>query len=256
MKQDAGTASGSSHSVTKRAETKPEDSDPTIRATPFLELPPAGGPLLTDRQRQQLIAIATRLRLPARMQIYEEESAAKWLFIVTEGAVKTYRDLPSGRRRIANFLFRGDIFGLAEKGKYLNSAQSLTRVTLYRIALTSLTEAFHHDLTLQYPFLCKVTHELRESQRRAIAISRRDAPGRLAMFLVMLRRHLFGNDSQADTIPLVMSRSDIADFLGLSREATSRASTELERRGLVHFQRGRTVKIVDDGRLVKLAAAV
>ena len=242
--------------MTKRPEPKTADREPTIRVTPYLELPPHGTPLLTERQRQALIQLATRLRLPSRTIVYEEDSPAKWLFIVADGAVKTFRDLPSGRRRIANFLFRGDIFGLAEKGKYVNTAQALTRSSLYRIGLAELTDAFHHDVSLQYIFLCKVTHELREQQRRAIAIARRDAPGRLAMFLVMLRSHLFGPESHQELIPLVMSRSDIADFLALSREATSRASTELERRGLVEFQRGRMVKIIDDAKLTQLAAAV
>ena len=241
--------------MSKRQEPKSVDREPAIHAVHYLEMP-TSGPLLNERQRQELIQLATRLRLPPRMVIYEEESPAKWLFIVADGAVKTFRDLPSGRRRIANFLFRGDIFGLAEKGKYVNTAQALTRVTLYRIGLAALTEALHRDVELQYCFLCKVTHELRESQRRAIAIARRDAPGRLAMFLVMLRSHLFGAESYEELIPLVMTRSDIADFLALSREATSRASTELERRGLVAFQRGRIVRIVDDTGLRKLAAAV
>jgi CRP-like cAMP-binding protein len=242
--------------VKKRPEPRSVEREPSIRVTPYLELPPYGTPLLTERQRQALIQLATRLRLPSRMIVYEEDAPAKWLFIVAEGAVKTYRDLPSGKRRIANFLFRGDVFGLAEKGKYVNTAQALTRASLYRIGLADLTEAFHHDVGLQYIFLCKVTHELREQQRRAITIARRDAPGRLAMFLVMLRAQLFGPESHQDLIPLAMSRSDIADFLALSREATSRASTELERRGLVEFQRGRLVKIVDDAELTRLAATV
>jgi CRP-like cAMP-binding protein len=238
MKQDwKQNLSGRGQAVTKRPEPKIAEREPTIRVTPYLELPPHGAPLLSERQRQALIQLATRLRLPSRMIVYEEDSPAKWLFIVADGAVKTFRDLPSGRRRIANFLFRGDIFGLAEKGKYVNTAQVLTRSSLYRIGLAELTDAFHHDVSLQYVFLCKVTHEL-------------------AMFLVMLRSHLFGPESDQELIPLVMSRSDIADYLALSREATSRASTELERRGLVEFQRGRMVKIVDDAKLTRLAAAV
>ena len=125
--------------MTKRPEPRSAEREPSIRATPYLELPPYGTPLLSERQRQGLIQIATRLRLPGKMIVYEEDSPAKYLFIVAEGAVKTFRDLPSGRRRIANFLFRGDIFGLAEKGKYVNTAQALTRALLYRIGPVSYT---------------------------------------------------------------------------------------------------------------------
>jgi CRP-like cAMP-binding protein len=244
--------------VTKHAEPAPSSShpEPSIRAIPFLDTTPTAGPLLTDRQRQELVAIATRLRLPARMKLYNEAAPARWLFIVTEGAVKTFRDLPSGKRRVAAFLFPGDIFGLAESGRYVNSAQAITRVTLYRIPMDQLADLLRRDAELQFKVLCKVTHALRESQRRAIVVGRRDAAGRLAMFLLMIKTHLQGPAAHADRIPLPMSRSDIADYLALSLEAVSRASAELERRKLVAFENRNLARILDPKRLATLAAAV
>src|SRR5688500_2728211 len=59
--------------VTKRPEPKTADREPSIRVTPYLELPPHGSPLLTERQRQALIQLATRLRLPGRTIVYEED---------------------------------------------------------------------------------------------------------------------------------------------------------------------------------------
>jgi CRP-like cAMP-binding protein len=240
--------------VTKRS--VPADRQLSIRATHFLGTSAPSGPLLTDAQREQLTHLATRLRLPARMTLFEAESPARWLFLNSQGAVKSFRDLPSGKRRIATFLFPGDIFGLAENGRYVNSTQAITPVTLYRFPLDTLTEVLRRDPELQLAFLCKVTHELREAQRRAMAISRRDAAGRLAMFLTMLRDHLGGRDADPSCVPLVMSRSDIADFLALSLEALSRASADLERRGFVKFESRHLVRIVDRRRLEKLVAAL
>jgi CRP-like cAMP-binding protein len=228
----------------------------SIHANRFLPSLKGSEPLLTDRQREQLRQLSSRLRLPARMTVYEADSQARWLFLNAQGAVKSFRDLPSGKRRVAAFLFPGDIFGLAEDGRYVNSAQAITPVTLYRLPLDALTEVLRRDPELQLAFLCKVTHELRKSQRRAIAIGRRDAAGRLAMFLVMLRDHLGWPASDPDNIPLVMSRADIADFLALSAEAMSRASADLERRKLVQFEGRRLVRVIDRRGLDKLAAAV
>ena len=53
-----------------------------------------------------------------------------------------------------------------------------------------------------------------------------------------------------------MTRTDIADFLGLSREALSRAASQLERRGLVRFVDRHTAHVVDTAQLAKIAAAV
>jgi CRP-like cAMP-binding protein len=242
--------------VAKRSEHRSGERAPSIRATTFLARGDPGAPLLTERQRADLMQLAARLRLPARMALYEEGSPARWLFINAEGAVKTYRDLPSGKRRISAFLFPGDIFGLAENGRYVNSAQAITPVTLYRLPLDALTDALRRDPELQFAFLCKTTHELREAQRRAIAIGRRDAAGRLAMFLVMLRDRQCGPGSDLSHVSLAMSRTDIADFLALSVEAMSRASADLERRGMVRFEGRHLVQIVEPRRLEKLATAL
>ena len=71
------------------------------------------------------------------MMVYREQSAATSVFAVADGVVKTYRDLPSGKRTIGAFLFARDLFGLAENGRYINCAQAVTRVTLYRLRSTS-----------------------------------------------------------------------------------------------------------------------
>ena len=225
----------------------------SLRAIPFLQGSVSGlNPPLGDKQRRALASICTRVRVPARMTLYHEQSQAKWVFMNASGTVKTFRDLPSGKRRINAFLFPGDLFGLAERGKYVNAAQAITAVTLYRVPLDSLAAVLRQDADLQFSFLCKVTHELREAQRRAMIVSRRDAAGRLAMFLQMIREQLYG-EGRPQAIPLAMSRSDIADFLSLSLEAVSRAAAELERRGVVRFEARHLVRVLNEKRLDNLA---
>ena len=230
---------------------------PSFRTVPFLK-PGAHSEtaLLTDRQREELAHIGTRVRLPARMMIYREDSAAQWVFAVTEGVVKSYRELASGKQNVAAFLFTRDLFGLAANGRYVNSTQAITRVTLYRLPVDALAVLLKHDGDMQFAFLTKVTHELRESQRRAILVNRRDAAGRLATFIAWMgeRREHSANDGRVVQLP--MTRSDIAGFLGLSLESVSRAAAQLERRGLVKFEGLHLVRIVSTAGLARLVAAV
>lgn len=229
---------------------------PPLRAVSFLKSAADTAPLLTMRQREELARIGIRVRLPARMMIYREESAAASIFAVADGVVKTYRDLPSGKRIVGAFLFARDLFGLAENGLYVNCAQAVTGVTLYRLPLDELTRLLKHDADMQFQFLVKVTHELRESQRRAILVNRRDAAGRLAMFITMMEKHANPAGQAACIVPLPMTRSDIAGFLGLSLESVIRAAADLERRGFVRFDHRHLVRVVDAPGLARLAAAV
>jgi CRP-like cAMP-binding protein len=230
---------------------------PSLRTVPFFKpAATADSVLLTERQRQELARIGIRVRLPTRMMIYREDSPAEWLFAIAEGVVKSYRELPSGKRVVSTFLFAGDLFGLAENGRYVNSAQAVTRVTLYRLPLNELTVLLKHDSDMQFKFLVKVTHELRESQRRAVLVNRRDAVGRLAMFVSMMAEHARATGGGGGLVPLPMTRSDIAGYLGLSLESVSRAASELERRRLVRFESRQLARIVDVAGLAKVVAAV
>ena len=229
---------------------------PSLGTIPFLKTAAdADRIVLTTRQREALTQISTRLRLPARKVIYREDSPAEWVFAVAEGAVKSYRDLPSGKRALSAFLFSHDLFGLAEKGRYVNTVQAIVPVTLHRFSVSQLTLLLKHDADLQFQFLAKVTHELCEAQRRAILINRRDAGGRLAMFLALMAARTDRLRRNRE-IPLPMLRSDIADFLGLSLESVSRAAADLERQGLVKFENRHLARVLDAPRLAKLAAAV
>lgn len=229
---------------------------PALRGAPFLAHNAGGAILLTDRQRQQLTSIGMRLRLPARKLIYREGAPAQWIFAIDEGIVKSYREHANGKRTVAGFLFSRDLFGLAERGHYVNSTQAVTAVEVYRFAIEELTALLKRDGEMQFAFLVKVTHELRQSQRRAILVNRRDAAGRLAMFLTFMRNQLGPDAADGARVPLPMTRSDIAGFVGLTLESVSRAAKELEQRGLVKFEGRSFARIVDPARLARLAAAV
>ena len=249
-KRPAGTPA-----PTKQPATAPAPT-PSLRALPFLKASADNAVRLTARQREQLMTIGVRMRLPARTVVYREGDTAQAVFVVMEGAIKCYRDLRSGKRALCAFLFSRDLFGLAEDEHYVNTAQAATEVVMYRLPLPELMTLLKRDGDLQFQFLSKILHELREAQRRAVLVNRRDAPGRLAMFLALMASRQGLSAAGDGRIELPMSRSDIADYMGLSLESVSRAAAQLERKGVATFEGRHSACILDRGRLAKLAAAV
>jgi CRP-like cAMP-binding protein len=223
-----------------------------IHAVPFEPgMSPRSRPVLTAAQRRRLLALATRVRVAPRTTIYREGDPLSDIFVVGEGLVKSFRELASGRRRIVAFMFPRDVFGLAEHGRYVNTTRTVSEATIYRIPYESLTAALQRDADLQFKFLCKVTEKLRESQRQAIVLGRRDAIGRVAMFLKMLER---GN-SQDSLIAVPMRRTDIAEYLGLTLEAVSRATHALAARHIVAFTGSQWARVRDRAAFESLVAA-
>jgi len=229
---------------------------PSLRAVPFTYAPDkALVRLLSRPQRLALAGIATREQLTARTIVYHADTVAEHVFIVERGMLKSYRDLPSGKRRIAAFWVAEDIFGMAEAGRYVNTLQAVTPVSLYRMRLDRLMDLLRRDPELECQILCKLTHEIREAYRHTILVTRRDAPGRVAMFLRTLAEQL-PRERHADVIPIPMSRSDIAAYLGISLEAVSRACRKLEKSGIVKFDGLHAARILDRAQFDKLASAL
>jgi CRP-like cAMP-binding protein len=168
----------------------PPDSLPSLRTVAFSRTAAKGATrLLSRRQQHQLAAMSSRLRLKTGTVIYAAEAEADSVFIIGAGVVKAVRHLANGSRCVMAFLFPEDIFGLAEEGRYVNSTQAVTDVSLYRIPVHILRAALQHDAALDFQFLCKVTNQLREAQRQTIVVGRRHAGCRVAMLLRMLERH-------------------------------------------------------------------
>jgi CRP/FNR family transcriptional regulator len=229
---------------------------PSLRATPFEELGnKVAMRLLTPRQRHELESLSTRMTYQPGASVYREHAQNAAIFICEDGALKAYRDLPSGKRRVMSFLFAGDLFGLSESGRYLNTVQALTKSVCFCIPREQLVAVLRRDSELEFHFLCKVVHELRALQLRSIMMGHRSASGRVSMFLTMLEKHLPDN-SPRHVLPLPMSRSDIAGYLGLSPEAVSRAAKDLVEAGIIDFRGGHEVRILDRKRLERLAADV
>jgi CRP-like cAMP-binding protein len=229
------------------------ETGPSLRAIPFGPGNVAVG-LLSTGQRSQIASIAASVEFPRGRVIYREGSNASFVFIIASGIVKSFRDLPSGRRRVMSFLFADDLFGIAQGGHYMNSAQAITPVTLYRLRVATLADTLRRDGDLAFQFLCKATHELRVALRHTLIVTRRDALGRVTMFLRLLEQNsLAGNDA---TIEVPMSRVDAANYLGLSLEAVSRALSRLERSGIISFEGRRRMRVLDRTRFEKIAAAL
>jgi CRP-like cAMP-binding protein len=197
--------------------------------------------------------MATCVTIPARDIVCREGSSAQSVFILTSGVVKMFRDLPSGKRRVLGFLFADDVVGLAQNGHYDNTVQTITPVTLYRIRVSTLADTLQRDADLTFQFLCKVTHELRRSLRHNVIIARRDAIGRVTMFLRVLEQNGLMDGSRID-VP--MSRSDVANYLGLSLESVSRALGRLERSQIIAYDGRHGIRVVDRERFDKISAAL
>ncbi len=200
--------------------------------------------LLSADERASLADIASIVGFKKGAVIYREGDQSEAVFNIISGVITTYRKMPNGGEHIAAFLFADDLVGLSEEGHYMNSARAATAVTAYRFPISALQGCLLNDARLEFHVICKLCHELRQAQRHALFLSQRRADSRLAMFLQSLEPTV-ANGEPAAEIFMPMSRSEIAEYVGLTFAALSRAFRSLARRGIIKVRDLRHVSITD-----------
>jgi CRP/FNR family transcriptional regulator, anaerobic regulatory protein len=208
--------------------------------------------LLTDDERDRLLRIAAVVDLPGRhLSVFSQGAEADALYIVSRGAIRICRSLEAGARQILAFMYPGDLLGLAEDGRYVNSAETLAPARLFRIPYASLKDLLEHDTHLQLVLLVKLAHELRAAQRHIVMAARSHVAWRLALLLgdLCLDTTYFNPGTKQLTLPI--TRRDIGDYLGAAPDVITRAFATLERERLASRLTSRTVVIPDVARLVR-----
>jgi CRP/FNR family transcriptional regulator len=224
------------HRVAFALRSTPADLRPSIRAVPFFEGPPVLR--MSTREREHLATIATVMRVPAGSVLCHAGHDAKAIFSVTSGTLASYRERPDGTRKIFAFLFAEDLFGLARRGRYVNSVKAITPSVVFRMPIDALTGLLTRDASLQFRFLCKTTQVVRDAQRQALMTTVRDPVERVALFLSMLEEAQGEKRTESDPIEIPMTRQDVADYLNLPPGSVKAAVDALESRGLVKRQQG------------------
>lgn len=220
-----------------------------VRARPYARLKDGETPidnLLSAEQTTTLAHIATVFdyRRPGTV-IYSEGEDAHFLYALAKGCVRLSRSSPTGERQILAFMWPGDLVGLAEDGRYVNTAETVGAASLFRFPLADLEPLLARDPKLDLLLLIKAAHELRQAQRLITILGQQKTDQRLAFFLLELVRDGNFYDERSRRLSLPMNRFDIADYLGTSPETVARAFARLEEEKLIRRALPRLVEIVD-----------
>lgn len=198
------------------------------------------------KDNDRLAAIVSHRDIDPGQVIFEEGDTAEYAYNISKGEVRLYKLLPDGRRQITGFLGEGDFLGLVSDNTYAYGAEAMTPVELCIMRLTNLERLISDIPPVRERLLDMSRDELAAAQEQMLLLGRKTAREKLLSFLLY---RLGQDDSAGDTAPselhLPMSRTDIADYLGLTIETVSRTFTALRDEGLIALPDTHTVVLPD-----------
>lgn len=193
-------------------------------------------------------------KLSAGQPLFHEGDRAAQVYTVTEGGLKLYKLLPDGRRQIMGFVFPGDYLGVTINDEHPFTAEALEGTKACRFNRNRFEDFVDEHPEMERGLYRLAAHELAAAQSQMVLLGRKSAAERVATFLLNLleRKERVSGETHAE-VTLAMSRSDIADYLGMTKETVSRVLALLKSKRLIRLAALDRIQILDRPALAEMA---
>lgn len=185
----------------------------------------------------------------AGTEIYGQGEPTDFAYRVLTGAVRTFCILRDGRRQIEGFHFVSDVVGMVPGDRYQESAEAITDTQVLVMKRSIIDALIESDPAVTREFLRWTSRSLVRAKEQMVLLGRKTASEKVASFLLQLET----DGGMADPIVVPMSRSDIADYLGLTVESVSRTINQFERDAIIEIVNCRRIHFLNRAKLALLA---
>lgn len=218
-----------------------------VESSPLNMLPAEHSDRMMRLMRRRQLAPGERLELG--------KTASGW-WVVEQGLMKMYRVAPDGSSLTYAILRQGDSFGETDilTGHWVRATVEAIEPSTVRYLPA---EQFQHLLRESSEFalaLLRVMAErIRQSQERVFHISRLPLAHRLAHSLLGLAESV--GTERPDGTEIRLTQQELAEYVGATREAVSRALSEWNRAGVLETRR-KTILLKDTRPLQQLCKQI
>jgi CRP/FNR family transcriptional regulator, anaerobic regulatory protein len=212
---------------------------------------------MDDVQIKKLAQIAHRKKISAGHTIISDEEPVDFFANIVTGAVKLTKTLPDGRQQIVGLLFAPDFLGRAYSKSNPYTAEAATDVEICTFPNAAFERLVGEYPGLQQRLFQHTLDELDAARDWMLLLGRKTAEEKVASFLYMLaRRGLMTpcehkNTLRTSSFELPLTRSDMADYLGLTIETVSRQLTRLKTSNVIRLSTNRLIIVPDLERLAR-----
>lgn len=176
---------------------------------------------------------------------------------IISGVVKLSKLLADGRQQIVGLQFAPDFLGRPLRTDSQTAAEAATNVELCSFPRAVLERLMDETPGLERKLFEQSLKELDEAREWMVTLGRKTAPEKVANFLYVTALHSNPeaelNEGGPVNFDLPLTRSEIADFLGLTIETVSRQLTSLRKAGIIEKMKKRGILITDMQKLKELS---
>jgi CRP-like cAMP-binding protein len=189
-----------------------------------------------------LSAYGVRMTVKPGQEIFAEGSDADNCYRLIDGSVRLVKLMMDGRRQVCEFLKPEDLLGFETDDEHYFAAQAVSDCTLVRYP-RRVVESLLADEKAFARHVRKVTAQgLQGAYQRMVLLCHKSAQERIAWFLLDMADR---NEPDGTDVHLPMTRTDIANYLGMATETVSRVLGQFKASGMIEQKRLSRIQLID-----------
>jgi len=167
--------------------------------------------------------------------VFREEDDFTSIYAVRSGALKTYTVTEDGREQVTGFYLPGELFGMDGMGsnRHTDSAKALETSAICEIPFAQLQNLSTQISGLQRNIFQVIGKGINYDRQLITLLSKNSAEERIASLLVSISARNSRRKLSSSAFHLPMSRTDIANYLGLTVETVSRIFSRFQKQELM-----------------------
>ena len=185
--------------------------------------------------------------------IYRMGDPVTSLFVIQSGGVKLEKEINGGGTHVSGFYFPGDIIGLESMDieQYQYNAVAIKDTLVCEIRLKKLAIQDKSAVKIQQRINTILSRKFREIDEHLYNTRYLHLQQRLLGFLNLLcTRNIEYVDGRLNRFVLPMTKSDLANYLGMRPESLSRALGQLESKGIVKNSKKSYLTVINKQKLL------
>lgn len=187
--------------------------------------------------------------------LYKSGETFRYLYLVRSGACAGYAKMASGTNQIMGYYLPGEIAGISDIGQteYSHTTLALEKSSICRLDYLALGSIISADELLQVQnFLLQAAADYSHQvhwERSLMGLN--TAEQRVTAFLLNLVNRLKKRGLPWQEFRLPMSRSSMAEYLGLASETIIRVLQSLQNQGLIKIK-AKQINLLNESSLASI----
>lgn len=210
---------------------------------------------LSSEDLEEISKLITRKHYEKGEIIFYEGDVFDKLLIINGGSVKVYEFTKEGKEQIVYILKEGNFLGdlnLLKKGAFPFAGTALESTDLCIIHKNDFDILIKTNPEISLKLLEYAHDRISTLEELIKTLTTKDIDARLATLLLNFSKIFGVKDSSQIEINLPVSREDMANFIGVTRETISRKLSGFQNQGLIDIVENRKITIKDIDKLKEL----